>query len=143
PFRGQLAHQAVDLSLATHVHATRRFIKKQDVCLLMEEPRQRYLLLIAAAQFYDSLLRSPTVDLQSVQPTCNRLVSARQSQPARVPIGPQPAIGHVIGDPPRQCQTRLFAVFTEQAYAFCDPLGWSASGATATVNFNVATYCRF
>src|SRR5262245_55010177 len=51
--RRQLADQAVDLRLAAHVDAARRLVQQQHVRLLVQQPPQCHLLLIAARQLAD------------------------------------------------------------------------------------------
>ena len=48
--RGQLAEQAIDLGLGADVDAAGRLVEQQDVGLLVQQPRQGHLLLVAARE---------------------------------------------------------------------------------------------
>ena len=48
--RGELADQAVDLGLGADVDPPRRLVEQEDVGPLMQEPRQRHLLLVSPGE---------------------------------------------------------------------------------------------
>src|SRR5262245_48870208 len=88
----------------------------------MQQPRQCHLLLVAARQLDRLLLRTSATDPEALEPGEDRGPAARQAQPARLHIGPQPAVGNVVGNRLRQGQSFLFAVLAEQADARRDAL---------------------
>ena len=123
PRRGQLADQPVNLRLAAHVHAARRLVEQQHVGLLVQQPAQGHLLLVAAAQLADRLLgpRQRTAAASASRRTaCRRRQSSSQPNAA---VGPQPAVGQVVGDALVERQPLALAVLAEQADALRDARG--------------------
>ena len=56
--------EPVDLRLAADVDAARRFVEQEHVDVVVEQPRDRDLLLVAAGEFARVLSRPGALDLQ-------------------------------------------------------------------------------
>ena len=59
---------AVDLRLAADVDAARRLVEQQDVDVVMQQPRERDLLLVAAGELADRLRGPRALDPQPLDP---------------------------------------------------------------------------
>ena len=78
PCCGELAHQRVDLGLGADVDAARRLVHDQDARLGREPLAEHDLLLVAAGELADDLLRPAGPDAEAA-----RSASARQRALAR------------------------------------------------------------
>ena len=65
---GLLSDQAIDFGFGTDVDAACRFVQKQDVGLLMEQPCQGHFLLIATREIDGRLARSRRLDSERRHP---------------------------------------------------------------------------
>ena len=80
--------QRVDLRLAADVDAARRLVEQQDVDVVVQQARERDLLLVAARQLADRLPRARAADRQPLDPARRGLVCrAGSTSDARSEIG--------------------------------------------------------
>jgi len=93
---GQLADEGVDVGLGAHVDAARRLVQEQHVGLLMQQPRQRHLLLVPAREARNRLVGPLRADAEAPDPLAGRLACAAAAQQAERDVGPEAAEGQVI-----------------------------------------------
>ena len=67
PLLRQLAHERLDLRLRAHVDAARRIVQDEQPRRRCEHPGQQHLLLVAARQLRDLLVRAGCLDAQAAR----------------------------------------------------------------------------
>src|SRR5258706_1575055 len=117
---GQPADLAVDVALAADINTTRRLVEEQDVGILMHQPRERDLLLVAAGEPSDDDARSRRFDPQPLHDVLGLRILATTIDPSGARARFEAAHGHVVGDRKLEGQAFVFPVLAEVAEAVAE-----------------------
>ena len=103
---------SVDLRLRRDVDAAGRLVEQQHVDVVVQEARDRHLLLVAARQLADRLLRPLAADAELADPLLGQRAALRRAHDHRHLRQRQ-----VVGDAEAEREPLLLAVLADQRHA--------------------------
>ena len=114
--------ELVDLRLARDVDAASRFVEEQDVDVVMEQPGDRDLLLVAARELGNGLTRAAGLDVKPLHPARRGAILCAWEDHRPRPKPLESRERHVVGDGQRRGETFLFAILAEKPAPHAPPL---------------------
>jgi hypothetical protein len=118
---GELADEAVDLGSTPHVDAAGRLVEQEHVNVVVKEPRERHLLLIAARELADALIRVATADPEPGDVFFGfGALACRREQPVtpqRVELGQREVFTHRK----RHGKTLALSIFAQHPHSVGEP----------------------
>ena len=120
---GQLAHQLVDLALRADVDAARRLIEDQNLRVGRQPFADDDLLLVAAGEVQDLLLRTGRLDVELLDIGLGDLVFLLAAEDAALHLHGQARQRGVFPDGHIEDQAKQLPVFGDQAETCADGVG--------------------
>jgi hypothetical protein len=118
----QLVDQLVDLRLAGDVDPARRLVEHQHVDLVVQQPPDGHLLLVAAGKLSDRLARMRAANPEAIDPPRGGPILPRRPHREGRTERLEPCEGHIVGDAQPHREALARAILAEHPHPLSPPI---------------------